>query len=403
MRPELKIMTGLFPATSLVLALGSFQRKDSRKMKDIYRSIFDNASEAIIATDLDNNIILWNLNAEKIFGWKAEEVTGKELFQLIAPSMLIEENRQIVRDTLHGKTVTGLENVLLRKDGSNAYVSLTTSVLLDHDLNKTGISFMIRDITEFEKSEEIQIDKTRLMLANKAKTEFLAIMSHELRTPLNSIIGFSELLKLQAKSELSEKQIHYLDSVISSSKHLLYLINDILDTPREESGKIELKIENILLAEAIGEVMDLIKGTAAQRNVILEKELDTGLEFLEADRQWFNQMLFKLLSNAIKFSKPEGGTVRLTVRKADNMAEFHVSDTGIGIRKEDMGKLFREFAQVESGSSRKYGGSGLGLSITKKLIEMHGGKIMVESKYGEGTTFAFTLPIKGKMIFKVLS
>ncbi len=396
-------MTGLFPATSLVLALGSFQRKDSRKMKDIYRSIFDNASEAIIATDLDNNIILWNLNAEKIFGWKAEEVTGKELFQLIAPSMLIEENRQIVRDTLHGKTVTGLENVLLRKDGSNAYVSLTTSVLLDHDLNKTGISFMIRDITEFEKSEEIQIDKTRLMLANKAKTEFLAIMSHELRTPLNSIIGFSELLKLQAKSELSEKQIHYLDSVISSSKHLLYLINDILDTPREESGKIELKIENILLAEAIGEVMDLIKGTAAQRNVILEKELDTGLEFLEADRQWFNQMLFKLLSNAIKFSKPEGGTVRLTVRKADNMAEFHVSDTGIGIRKEDMGKLFREFAQVESGSSRKYGGSGLGLSITKKLIEMHGGKIMVESKYGEGTTFAFTLPIKGKMIFKVLS
>ncbi|VVB97631.1 Methyl sulfide methyltransferase-associated sensor [uncultured archaeon] len=372
-------------------------------MKDIYRNIFDNASEAIIATDLDNNIILWNWSAEKIFGWKAEEVIGKDLFWLIAPSMLIEENRQMARDALDGKTVTGLENVLIRKDGSSVYVNLTTSILLDQGRNKTGISFIIRDITEFQKSEEIQIDKTRLMLANKAKTEFLAIMSHELRTPLNSIIGFSELLKHQAKSELNEKQIHYLDNVISSSKHLLNLINDILDISMEESGKMELKIEKIPLTEAIDEVMDLINKTAAEHNVILEKELDPELEFLEADRQWFNQILLKLLGNAIKFSKAEGGTITLKSRKSGEMAEFRVSDTGIGIRKEDMGKLFRRFAQIESGSSRKYGGSGLGLSITKKLIEMHGGKITAESKYGEGTTFTFTLPIERKMTSKVLS
>ncbi|VVB97633.1 Methanogenesis regulatory histidine kinase FilI [uncultured archaeon] len=366
---------------------------ERRSLEERYRCIFDNSSDAILTTDLDNNITSWNRSAEKIFGWKAEEVIGKDLFQLIAPSMLIEENRQIAHDALEGKTVTGLENVLLRKDGASVYVNLTTSLLQDISKNKIGISFVIRDITELRKSEEIQIDKTRLMLANKAKTEFLAIMSHELRTPLNSIIGFSELLKQQVQGELKEKQMHYLDNIISSGRHLLNLINDILDLSRVESGKIELKIEKIPLHEAIEEETDLIKETASKNNVILKIEIDPQIEFVEADRQRFKQVLFNLLGNAVKFSKPEGGTVTLTARKAGDMAEFRVSDTGIGIKKEDMEKLFREFAQLESGSSRKYGGTGLGLSISKQLVELHGGTIVAESRYGEGSTFAFSLPI----------
>ncbi|NJD77010.1 MAG: PAS domain S-box protein [Candidatus Methanoperedens sp.] len=366
---------------------------DCRSLEERYRNIFDNASDAILTTDLENNITSWNKSAEKIFGWKAEEVTGKGLFQLIAPSMLIEENRQIARDTLEGKTVTGLENVLFRKDGSSIYVNLTTSVLQDISKNKIGISFVIRDITELRKSEELQIDKTRLMLANKAKTEFLAIMSHELRTPLNSIIGFSELLKQQVQDELEEKQVHYLDNIISSGRHLLNLINDILDLSRVEAGKIELKIEKIPLHEIIKEATDLIKEAASKSKVTLKTEIDPQLEFLEADRQRLKQVLFNLLGNAVKFSKPEGGTVTLVVREAGNMAEFRISDTGIGIKKENIGKLFREFTQLESGSSRKYGGSGLGLSIAKQLVELQGGIIMAESRYGEGSTFAFSLPI----------
>lgn len=224
-------------------------------------------------------------------------------------------------------------------------------------------------------------------------------MSHELRTPLNAIIGFSELLKRKGPegSLTEEKQKRYVDNILTSAKHLLNLINDILDLSKIEAGKIELNIEKISVPITIEEVITLIKETAAKRNVVLKKDLDPELDFfIEADKLKFKQILFNLLSNAVKFSMSEGGIVTLTAKKKDDIAEFSVADTGIGIKQENIGKLFQNFEQLDSGMARNYGGTGLGLAITKKLVELHNGKIWAESRFGEGSTFTFLLPIEQK-------
>ncbi len=223
----------------------------------------------------------------------------------------------------------------------------------------------------------------------KTKSDFFTIASHDLRTPLNSVIGFSELLKQGAAGGLNEKQEHYVNNVLSSGKDLVCLISDILDL----AGKIDLVTDKVPVQATIDEIFNLIKEKAAKNKIVLKKELDTSLDFIEVDKQRFEQILFNLLINAIKFSKTNGATITITAKREGDMARFSVTDTGIGIKEEDLGKLFKEFVQLDAGVSRKYGGSGLGLAISKKLVELHGGKIRVESKYGEGSTFTFLLPV----------
>ncbi len=247
---------------------------------------------------------------------------------------------------------------------------------------------------EISGHEKTRHENERLILANQLKSEFLAIMSHELRTPMNAIIGFSELLKRKKAGDLNEKQETYLDYVISSGKHLLNLINDVLDMSKIEAGRMELAVERVSVPETIYEVQILIKTSAEKRNVVIKKEIEPQLEFIEADKRKFKQVLFNLLSNAVKFSREEGGTVTIMAKRTGDMAEFSVSDTGIGVKEENMGKLFTVFQQLDPGITRKYGGTGLGLAITKQLVELHGGKIRAESKYGEGSTFIFSLPLR---------
>ncbi|MBU4221338.1 MAG: PAS domain-containing protein [Euryarchaeota archaeon] len=249
------------------------------------------------------------------------------------------------------------------------------------------------DITVRKKAEEIHIENERLAFANKSKSEFLANMSHELRTPLNSIIGFTELMRQKMAGDLNVKQERYVENVLNSSKFLLNLINDILDLSKVEAGKIELIIERISVPVVISETVTLLKERASKNNVTLKKELDPELDFINADKQRIKQILFNLLNNAIKFSKKDGGVVSIRTKKEGDNAIISVSDTGIGIREEDLGKLFKEFEQVNSDITRNYGGTGLGLAISRKLVELHGGRIWVKSRFGEGTTFTFTLPI----------
>jgi signal transduction histidine kinase len=213
---------------------------------------------------------------------------------------------------------------------------------------------------------------------------------------LNSSIGFSDLLKQGIAGELNEKQKHYVDNILTSNQFLLTLINDILDLSKIEAGKIDLAYDKMSVPVTIKETLSLIKEKAMKHNVLLKTEFDPELEFIEADKQRFKQVLFNLLSNAVKFSKEGGGIVTITAKKEGDMAQISVSDTGIGIKEENVGKLFHKFEQLESGISHKYGGTGLGLAITKQLVEQHRGRIWAESRYGEGSTFIFIIPIEAK-------
>jgi len=245
------------------------------------------------------------------------------------------------------------------------------------------------------KIQKMSLENEGLIRASKTKTTFMMAMSHELRTPLNSIIGFSDLLKKKDFGELNEIQEKYIDNIHLSGKNLLMIINDILDLSKVEASKIDLSIEKISLADVINISIAVIKDFANQKKIQVIAEIDPGSDLIDADKNRIRQVLFNILNNAIKYSKPEG-IVTITARKEGDMAQISVSDTGIGIKDEDLRRLFMEFEQIDHGASRQHGGTGIGLVISKRLIELHGGRIWVNSKYGEGSTFTFTLPIKAK-------
>jgi PAS domain S-box-containing protein len=254
----------------------------------------------------------------------------------------------------------------------------------------------LRDITDRKKAEELRLENERLISVNKTRSEFLMIMSHELRTPLTSVIGYSIILQEKKHGELNEEQRFFVDTIIKSSKHLLDLINNFLELAKIEAGKLEMVFEEVYVPDVINEIFEIIRENAIGHNIILKKEFYQEMLSIQADRRSLRQILFNLLSNAIKFSKKEGGTITISTKRENDMVRISVEDTGIGIKEEDLPRLFQKFEQLDSGISRKYEGTGLGLAITKQLVEMHGGKIWVESKYGQGSNFIVLLPIEGK-------
>ena len=240
---------------------------------------------------------------------------------------------------------------------------------------------------------EIQDKSRELETANQHKSEFLANMSHELRTPLNAIIGFSEVLLERLFGELNEKQDDYLKDIHSSGKHLLSLINDILDLSKVEAGRMELDLATFDLPSAIANAMTLIRERAQRHSITLALDTDPELGEAVADERKFKQILLNLLTNAVKFT-PDGGRVEVRARRdADDMV-VAVHDTGIGIATEDQGAVFEEFRQVGRHYTNKQEGTGLGLALTRKFVELHGGRIWLESEPGKGSTFTFTIPIK---------
>ena len=265
-----------------------------------------------------------------------------------------------------------------------------------------------------------RLEKESAEEANRAKSEFLANMSHELRTPLNHIIGFSELLVDSQFGELNDSQAEFLQDILNSSRHLLSLINDILDLSKVEAGKMELDLSELSVGYLMESSITMVKEKAIRHGLTLETEQNACPEMITADERKLKQILFNLLSNAAKFT-PDGGCIKLKARKLEgngrtvpddtdkNMSldksedthhyeyiEFSVTDTGIGIKKEHHNKIFDPFEQADSSASRLYQGTGLGLSLTKRLVELHGGEIVVESEgKGKGATFRFTIPIIG--------
>lgn len=266
------------------------------------------------------------------------------------------------------------------------------------------ILLAIEDVTEKMRLERELAERTRdakkaqfgAEAATMAKSDFLANMSHELRTPLNSIIGFSEVLEDQLLGALNASQLENVMYILKAGRHLLSLINDILDLSKVESGKMELDMENFSLQELLDASLVMQREKAARHGIKLDMQIESAKPMvIEADERKLKQILFNLLSNAVKFT-PDGGEVQVTVKEINGAQDIEISirDTGIGIKQEDIPKLFVEFSQLASVYDKKYEGTGLGLALTKKLVELHGGRIWVESEFGVGSLFAFVIPVK---------
>jgi signal transduction histidine kinase len=239
---------------------------------------------------------------------------------------------------------------------------------------------------------EIEDKSRQIEAANRHKSEFLANMSHELRTPLNAIIGFSEVLGERMFGDLNEKQAEYTDDILSSGRHLLSLINEILDLSKVEAGRMELEVAAFDLPLAIDNARTFVRERATRHGITLDVTVDERLGDFMGDERKIKQILLNLLSNAVKFT-PEGGRIGIKATQADGSVEISVTDTGVGIAPEDQPKIFEEFRQVGSDYAHKGEGTGLGLTLAKKFVELHGGKIWVESEVGKGSKFTFTLPI----------
>jgi signal transduction histidine kinase len=240
--------------------------------------------------------------------------------------------------------------------------------------------------------QEIADKSRQLEAASQHKSEFLANMSHELRTPLNAIIGFSEVLAQGMFGEVNDKQSEYLHDILESGRHLLSLINDILDLSKIEAGRMELELAEFDLPQAIQNALTLVRERALRHGIALHHVIDDRVGDIRADERKVKQVLLNLLSNAIKFT-PEGGRIEVRAASTDRMVEVSVTDSGVGIALEDQEAVFEEFRQVGT-ADKKAEGTGLGLALSRKFIELHGGRISVTSQVGVGSTFTFTLPMR---------
>jgi signal transduction histidine kinase len=257
------------------------------------------------------------------------------------------------------------------------------------DLLKTFATQSALAILNARLFREIADKSRQLEAASRHKSEFLANMSHELRTPLNAILGFSEVLAERMFGEVNEKQAEYLQDILSSGRHLLSLINDILDLSKVEAGRLELG--QFHLPTALDNALTLVRERATRHGITLTQAVDKAVGDVVADERKVKQILLNLLSNAVKFT-PEGGRVGLTATADQDLITIAVSDTGIGIAPEDQAAIFEEFRQVGRDDARTQEETGLGLTLAKKFVELHGGRIWVESQVGQGSTFSFTLP-----------
>ena len=242
-------------------------------------------------------------------------------------------------------------------------------------------------------SDELGRLYNQLEAANRHKSEFLASMSHELRTPLNAIIGFSEVLHDRMFGELNDKQAEYIADVLASGRHLLSLINDILDLSKVEAGRMDLDLTRFDLPTALDAAITLVRERATRHGIALALEVGDGVGEVVADERKVRQIVLNLLSNAVKFT-PEGGRVAVRAARAGDAVEIAVSDTGIGIAPEDQALVFEEFRQVGTDHTRKHEGTGLGLALARRFVELHGGAVRLESAVGKGSTFTFTLPLR---------
>lgn len=351
--------------------------------------ILDSLSEIVVFMDPELRIVWLNKAALEHIGMKLDDVIGRR-YQDVYILYKKDPGKSPVLKVLESGSEEFGE--VVTQDGK---VWTVSAIPIKNETGKiTGILKTGLDITAHRRSEEKLIQaKLEAEEANNSKSEFLANMSHELRTPLNSIIGFSDILLEKVFGELNEKQFRYISNISTSGKHLLTLINDILDLSKVEAGKMELHYSEFSIDSVFEEVKTVLSPLVQVKSLEVTFNIESDFTTLEADRGRLIQVLYNLVSNAIKFT-PSSGKVSIYCKKSGNRALISVIDTGIGISTEDQVKLFQPFTQLDASATRQYCGTGLGLALVKKIVNLHQGDIWVESEPGKGSNFTFAVPLR---------
>lgn len=378
-----------------------------KKQKKLMDNIFENAPISMMIINKERRIENINHSGIEAAHRKKEELVGLlggEAFSCVNSfkgegcGKNKECNQCPVRNAVMNTFITGenfhrLEGSLkIVHNGKISTHNLLISTVRFEMRDDVKVMLSIDDITENKNAErEILEAKLTAERANRIKSEFLATMSHELRTPLNAVIGYADLLLEETYGELNHKQRKSIEHISTGGKHLLELINDILDLSKIESGKMELQYDKFFVQDALRNVQYIVSPLAHKKNIQMEFSIEPDTLTLHADKSRFKQILYNLISNAVKFT-PDGGLVKINVYKKDSGIKVDVIDTGIGIHHEQLSKLFIPFNQLDSTDSRNYEGTGLGLSLVKKFVELHEGRVDVRSEVNKGSTFSFWIP-----------
>ena len=359
--------------------------QEARRQKEYFESIMRNSPVAIVALNLDGDVVSTNPAFSRLFGYERGEVVGRRLDDLITTEEMLEEAREYTRRARDGVTHGIAQRC--RKDGTLVDVELL-AVKVEVEDEEVGVMALYHDITELVAAQREAEE------ANQSKSRFLANMSHELRTPLNAILGYSEMLTEEAEDDGNDAYVPDLEKIHSAGEHLLRLINDVLDLSKIEAGKMELFLEDLEVGPLVEQVVSTVKPLIDKNENTLEVVVEDSVGSMYADVTRIRQSLLNLLSNASKFTR--GGAVRLHVLvdpdSDDSVVLFRVHDDGIGMNPDQVARLFEAFTQAESSTTRRFGGTGLGLTITRRFCRMMGGDVTVESEEGAGSTFTIRLP-----------
>jgi protein-histidine pros-kinase len=352
-----------------------------------FRSLPEAAPDAIVIVDQSGRIVIVNQQTERLFGYTRDELLGQPV-EILIPDHLRGNHPALRADYFAHPRVRpmglGLELAGLRKDGTQFPVGVALGPIRIG--GEMLVSSAIRDITGRKQLER------QMQEASRLKGEFLANMSHELRTPLNAIIGFAELMYREKVGPVAPAHKEYLGDILTSARHLLQLINDVLDLAKVESGKMVIRPERVDLARLTEEVRDVLRGLAAAKRLRVGIAVDPAVASVTADPARVKQILYNFLSNAIKFTGDEGRIDIRIIGDGPDMFQIDVEDTGVGIAPEDLDHLFVEFQQLDASAAKRYPGTGLGLALTKRIAEAHGGRVAVRSTLGVGSTFSAILP-----------
>jgi PAS domain S-box-containing protein len=369
--------------------------KSESQAKVRFESLAESGMLGVLICDYQGNIVEANDGFLETFGYTRQDLLSGQVQWL---TMTPPEWRHLDEDAIEQLRESGKtrpwEKEYFHKNGSRVSVLVGVATL-----NEAQTIAFVLDISERQRLEairarsiELEMQNRRIQEASRLKSEFLANMSHELRTPLNSIIGFTELLRDREVDPDSPHYIEFLDDILKSGRHLHQLINDVLDLAKVEAGKLELRPEAVDISLLVAEVSAVLRGVAAAKTIRIEAAVDPEAQHATLDPARFKQILYNYLSNALKFT-PLGGTVTVSARLEEELLCLTVEDTGIGIAPADLGRLFVDFQQLEEGATKKHSGTGLGLALTKRLVEAQGGSVGVKSTLGKGSQFFALLPL----------